>query len=604
MKKLLSLLCAFALILGLAAPALAVEYGAELNPNEKTHTQRFSDVPTNHWAFQYVGELVERGAINGYPDGRFYPDKTVTREEFAKIMVVAAGLTAAPATSSSYTDVDVTYWASPFIETAKPYMTAYQTAGGLVFRPKDGALREDIAVAVVKLKGYDTRLADLSIIQTMFSDVEAISAAAQPYVALAVENGIISGYTDGTFRGQATITRSEAAAMLWRAFQYGNDNKVIADETTPAPKPSDKPGASAAPTVSEKPVPVPSAKPETAKPFVAETAVKNVTISDAHRMMTMDDNSNLIFYNAKAGKIVSLDPSTDKTTTLLDVSRATIEASLENETWDDFSGSDFDTFPEDETGEAPGMEAPSTVTYEDLTVKQVFWDDVAHRLLVVGRFASVKTGNNDGWTLPGEVESLAGVFVLRNGALTYLADWPSGFYNKYGYSWYDLEYIQCALNDGSFIVSVNGGYNYSFIFDMEQGEVIGDEVASVGGSYFNHVFQNGSHIYSLCVNGYNNPLSRYNYGTGQTDEVTEIKGSALRYANNIIYSWSYDQIEAVRPADGATQAKLDPTKDVEIKDLRPLPSSPNNLFVTADEQYLFYDNSSNAIRVIRPNPNA
>lgn len=71
----------------------------------------------------------------------------------------------------------------------------------------------------------------------MFSDVDAISTAAQPYVALAVENGMISGYEDGTFRGQATITRGEAAAMLWRAFQYGGDSKLIPGET-PAHTPS------------------------------------------------------------------------------------------------------------------------------------------------------------------------------------------------------------------------------------------------------------------------------------------------------------------------------------------------------------------------------
>lgn len=651
MKKLLSLLCALALILGLAAPALAVEYGAELNPNEKTYAQSFSDVPPDHWAFQYVGELVERGAINGYPDGKYYPDKIVTREEFAKIMVVAAGLTAAPVEYSSYTDVDVTYWASPFIETAKPYMTAYQDSwGGTSFHPKDGALREDIAVAVVKLKGYDTRLADLSILQTMFSDVDGISAAAQPYVALAVENGIISGYLDGTFRGQATITRSEAAAMLWRAFQYGNDNKVIATETTPepselpkttafpkttaTPEPSQKPstGSTASSEPTSKPTPMPTATPEPAKPYVAETLVKNVEISDTDLMMTMDDDSNLIFYNAKSDKIVSLDPATDKTTTLLDVSRATVEVPVEpqaaslsaleeegdppaaeaaeppadEEEEDLTQGSEAESEPpEDETEEdltqEPEPEVPSTVTYQDLTVKQVFWDDVAGRLLVWGEFASVQNDDDGGWTLPNSDKGCEGIFTLENGDLSYFADISSNVYIGY-FNSISPRSILCALSDGTFVIRAYGSYAYydyeDYIFDIVENTV----TARLGIDY-DAVFQSGSDIYAIDYGMLS--LYKYDYGTGNMETISgNIPSTISRYANGKVYCWTSSRIKAVRPSDGAEQTKLDPSKEVDIQDLRPLPSRPDNLRVTADEQYLFYDSASNAIRVIRPNPKA
>lgn len=250
-KKVISLLLVLALGFSLFSAALAVG-------NEPT----FSDVPASHWAFTFIEELVERKAINGYPDGKFYPDKTVSREEFAKIMVVAAGLTAAPAAESSYADVPLTYWASAYIETARPYMTAYQNQGQLFFYPTAGALREDIAVAVVKLKGLDASMADLSILSTMFSDVGSISEVARPYVALAVEQGIINGYTDGTFRGQGTITRSEAAAMLWRAFQQGSGDKVIPDDILPSATPSQSPTPAPTPTPSAAPTPTPTPTPE------------------------------------------------------------------------------------------------------------------------------------------------------------------------------------------------------------------------------------------------------------------------------------------------------------------------------------------------------
>lgn len=250
-KKLLSLTLTLSLLAVLGLSTLAV--GAP--------TQTFSDVPQSHWAFDSIEALVARKAINGYPDGNFYPEKTVSREEFAKIMVVAAGLTAVPASVSTYADVSLTYWASPYIETARPYMTAYQNQGQLWFYPTTGALREDIAVAVVKLKGFDTQTADLSILSTMFSDLASISEVAQPYVALAVEHGIITGYTDGTFRGQGTITRAEAAAILWRAFQQGSGSKVIPDDILPTPTPSVTPVPTATVTPTPTPTPTPAPTP-------------------------------------------------------------------------------------------------------------------------------------------------------------------------------------------------------------------------------------------------------------------------------------------------------------------------------------------------------
>ena len=237
MKQWLQRAIPFCLALLMVIPAYAVDYGQQTT-GERTYQQIFSDVPETHWAFVFIAELSERKAINGYPDGRFYPKNTVTRAEFAKIMVAAAGLNAQAVSVSSFSDVPTTEWSSPFIETAKPYLTGFTAGNQLWFKPSTAALREDIAVAVVRLKGYDTRLADFSMLSTMFKDTDSISNAAKPYVALAVENGLMNGFPDGTFRGQATITREEAAAILWRAFQYGNDNKVIPGDGMPASVPA------------------------------------------------------------------------------------------------------------------------------------------------------------------------------------------------------------------------------------------------------------------------------------------------------------------------------------------------------------------------------
>lgn len=225
MKKLIATVLSTVMVSGSFA-ALAVDYGEEYenHPQQQT-SQSFSDVPSTHWAFDYIGEMAQREVISGYPDGRFLPENQVTRAEFAKIMVCAAGMRVSNTNQTSFTDVYTSDWYCPYIEAAKEYLTGYSTASEMVYRPTTPALREDIAVALVKLKGYDTSVVDESILN-MFSDSYSISDSAKKYVAVAVERGLISGYDDNTFRGQATITRAEAATMLWRAFQYGNDNKV------------------------------------------------------------------------------------------------------------------------------------------------------------------------------------------------------------------------------------------------------------------------------------------------------------------------------------------------------------------------------------------
>ena len=49
----------------------------------------FPDVEENHWAYEYVKELVKQGAIEGYPDGTFKGDRMMTRYEFAAMLYKA-----------------------------------------------------------------------------------------------------------------------------------------------------------------------------------------------------------------------------------------------------------------------------------------------------------------------------------------------------------------------------------------------------------------------------------------------------------------------------------------------------------------------------------
>ena len=51
-----------------------------------TGAMTFPDVPENHWAYEYVKNLAERGYLRGYPDGEFKGDRAMTRYEYAAII--------------------------------------------------------------------------------------------------------------------------------------------------------------------------------------------------------------------------------------------------------------------------------------------------------------------------------------------------------------------------------------------------------------------------------------------------------------------------------------------------------------------------------------
>ncbi|MBE0340168.1 hypothetical protein E4V51_01895 [Paenibacillus sp. 28ISP30-2] len=321
-KKLLTGILASMLTITLAgnitiASAALPSYGEEWeNAVTTEQTVSFTDVPQTHWAYKYIAEMVNRKVISGYPDNKFRPNNTITRAEFAKIMISASGIAPKKVNYSSFSDIPATNWASPFVEAVKDYMTGYRTADGkYIFNPTAPATREDVAVALVKLKGYDTnRLPDQSTIEVMFKDYAGISESAKSYVALAVETGLVSGFQDETFRPQATITRAEATVMLWRAYQYGNDNKDIGGgtpvttPTTTTPN-TTTPGTSAPETSTEQP----SASTPAAK-FTVETLVGGSGTGDVDGpvrtakinqidSMVVDKNNNIYFLDSQKMKI-------------------------------------------------------------------------------------------------------------------------------------------------------------------------------------------------------------------------------------------------------------------------------------------------------------
>lgn len=338
-KKGIAIILSLIMLLGACIESFAapVEYGKELGDMpSKNYEEKFSDVSKSYWGFSYIAEMESRGVLCGYPDGKFYPDNPVTRAEFAKIMTGAAGLSATwdMNTEVYYADLDLDEWYYPYIAAAEKYLSGYLYDSEYHYLPDEYALREDIAVALVKLKGYQKSNYDVSMVKSMFTDWESISKNALKYVAIGVEKGLISGYEDSTFRGQQGITRAEAAALLWRAYQYGNDNKTFnqtekENNEKPEIKKDDESKENsqdnAKDTAKNDGSDIGDNKEESDKEkenkttFICDTIAK-AKVENVYQYATTDYNNTVYYYDKDDNAVYKINMKNRKKSTVLDVS--------------------------------------------------------------------------------------------------------------------------------------------------------------------------------------------------------------------------------------------------------------------------------------------
>ena len=83
----------------------------------------FSDVPATHWAYDAINTAAAYGWINGVGDGRFSPDRPITRAEAAKLMCAVLGrnidkVAVAMGMARQFTDVSADHWAYAYIADA------------------------------------------------------------------------------------------------------------------------------------------------------------------------------------------------------------------------------------------------------------------------------------------------------------------------------------------------------------------------------------------------------------------------------------------------------------------------------------------------------
>ncbi|PKL36289.1 hypothetical protein CVV38_00050 [Candidatus Peregrinibacteria bacterium HGW-Peregrinibacteria-1] len=167
----------------------------------------FEDV-RGHWAESFVEELREKGVVSGKGDGSFAPEDSITRAELLKMVMEAYEISVEEASVSSFSDVSVNDWFSPYVESARTggYISGY--ADG-TFRPNDAVNRAEALVIMLRASEMALNFGE----EASFADVSE-NAWYADFVSFAVEWGIVAGYGDGNFGPSDNLTRAQAAKVI------------------------------------------------------------------------------------------------------------------------------------------------------------------------------------------------------------------------------------------------------------------------------------------------------------------------------------------------------------------------------------------------------
>lgn len=243
MKRFISIIVAFVLILAIAIPVMA-------DDNTASAEKSFTDVKEGSWFYNSVSYCAKNGIMIGVTDSEFQPNTNMTRAMFVTVLYRISGENA-PSTASSFTDVPEAAWYSDAVKWAKQN----NIANGITkteFAPNARVTREQMCTFIVRFSdhmGYaltapEEKLgADRILFNELYStilgvskelsvfiDTYDISDYAVDNVYACYEQGIILGMSEGVFEPKGYATRAQACTMLVRFIRNMTTESEIASD--------------------------------------------------------------------------------------------------------------------------------------------------------------------------------------------------------------------------------------------------------------------------------------------------------------------------------------------------------------------------------------
>lgn len=183
------------------AMALVMAAGIAVTPASAVFTDT-----AGHWAASAIDKWSQKyGIIQGYEDGSFRPDNSITRGAFAGILDrFLQYQTVSPV--STFSDIAGTYWEQPIL---KLHAAGVYLGNNGQALSADTITRQQAVAMIARAFGITGQSAALT-----YLDAAQIADYARPYVAEMTARGYINDSADGYFRPTEAITRAEIVNIL------------------------------------------------------------------------------------------------------------------------------------------------------------------------------------------------------------------------------------------------------------------------------------------------------------------------------------------------------------------------------------------------------
>ena len=175
---------------------------------------KFSDI-NDYWAATYVDFLYNANITTGYSDGTFRPNQNISRAQFAVMLYRYLKLDESKYADAAlpFADLDnIPEYAIPAVKAlyTEGVISGAEKNGRLYFNPNNALTRAQAAAMIGRTQAKGYALANLT-----FTDSGKIPGYADYYIRTMAAQGVINGYSDGSFKPHSNITRGQMAKILY-----------------------------------------------------------------------------------------------------------------------------------------------------------------------------------------------------------------------------------------------------------------------------------------------------------------------------------------------------------------------------------------------------
>ncbi len=220
MKRILAMVLALAMIVGIAPMAMAAE--TECKFGKDCPSKGYIDNPLDAWYHDYVDLLISEKIMIGTSATTFDPEQSMTRGMAATLFWRTLGSPKAKK-AASFSDVKSDAWYADAVSYLAE-IGLFQGMGNGIFAPDQMLTREQYAVVMYRLSGYiGWYHAEPNVNLANFKDGDQISSWAKEAMIWAISEGLIKGDDKGYLNCANPTKRCESAAIMVRLSDNAED---------------------------------------------------------------------------------------------------------------------------------------------------------------------------------------------------------------------------------------------------------------------------------------------------------------------------------------------------------------------------------------------